>query len=467
MGRTDNLADTSAGATAAALAGVRLAVRQGLVDVSGARLYVGFSGGLDSTVLLHASANCLVDAAQNVELIALHANHGLHPAAADWQRRAASFCASLSVPCRSAELEVSRDGNLEAMARRARYAFFTDELGTGDTLWLAHHRDDQVETLLLHLFQGRGVYGMPMARKLGRGRLARPFLNVSRGQLAAYASHFDLHWSEDDSNLDSSFERNFLRSQVLPLVRSRWPDVDRRLVSTLASNTAVDRALLRGIDAFGALPCESLLGLGYPERAAILGAWIRSCHRHGNVSRRSLLEFARQLDAPPSADPQLDAGDLKLRRYRDRLFQVPSPPHLLVRYPIARPGRISLPHGVVVLAPAGRDQRGLGLQGETYLGFRTGGERLEVHGITRTLKQLFYEARIPPWQRSSYPLLFDSLGLAAVPGIAVRSPQQTNPEMRTDAHATHELAPGDAEPEWTVSWTPISSGPSGYSDPAR
>ena len=176
----------------------------------------GVSGGLDSTVLLHAVAT--VAAPDRVR--AIHVNHGLHEAADAWERRCEAFAATLSVPFDALRVRV-RAGNVEAGARRARYRAWTNALAPAEVLLLAHHADDQAETVVWQFATGRAPVGMPRARPLGAGRLLRPLLALRRRTLEAYARKHRLRWVEDDTNADTTHDRNYLRHVVLPRGRGR------------------------------------------------------------------------------------------------------------------------------------------------------------------------------------------------------------------------------------------------------
>lgn len=197
------------------------------------RLIVGYSGGLDSHVLLHGLAmHRPYWLTQKLE--AIYVDHGLQTASAVWGEHCAEVCRDLNMPFRVLKIDARPvpGESPEAAARRARYAALAAELGFDSALLTAHHRDDQAETLLLQLLRGAGPYGlaaMPAVSRLGQGRLLRPFLEVDRAELLAYAGKHGLRWIEDASNTDTGFDRNYLRHRVLPLLRERWPAVNRTL----------------------------------------------------------------------------------------------------------------------------------------------------------------------------------------------------------------------------------------------
>ncbi len=189
------------------------------------RLFVGFSGGLDSTVL----TICPCWRIQLREkLTAVHIHHGISINASYWQKHCQEFCAALAIPCITQAVDFNRLANIEEGARRARYAAFATLLKERDGLLLGHHLDDQAETLLLQLFRGAGVDGLASMAdfgSLGLGTVVRPLLAVNRASLHAYALHHGLTWIEDESNQDVHYSRNYLRQNIIPLLAEKWPGV--------------------------------------------------------------------------------------------------------------------------------------------------------------------------------------------------------------------------------------------------
>ncbi len=375
---------------------------------------VGFSGGLDSTVLLHAAASRFPASC----LRALHVNHGLQPEARHWQRHCEGMAGTLGVAIEVLRVTV-RSGNLEARARGARYAAWREALGPSEQLLLGHHADDQAETVLWRLFTGRAPVGMPRARPLGAGNLLRPLLHLRRSRLLEYAKSNRLSWVEDPSNADTGRDRNFIRREIVPRIESRFPG-------------AVDILSAAAPDAF-AIPGPSVPIAGLAERE--VRAWLRV-----GVSDRFIREILRQAHAARDANPvfRLPDGDT-VRRYAGHLYRVPCLPVRDIRESENRRievGRAErLPHGIIRWR---RGQAGLLAGGDLTVRYRSGAERLAPagRGVSKRLKTLFQEQRIPPWQRDVWPLLFSGDTLAAVPGIAL---------------AEKFAVSGEWRPEWTPS----------------
>ena len=198
-------------------------------------LLVGYSGGLDSTALLHLLAR----EPAHRGLRAIHVHHGLQPEADAWADHCARTCAALGIGLEIVRVQVARDTGegLEAAARRARMAAFAQALENDGVLALAHHRDDQAETFLLRALRASGSDGLGAMRpwrRFGPGWLWRPLLDLPRQALVDYARAHGLDWIEDPSNASDDHDRNYLRRRVLSLLRARWPQADAALSQAAA-----------------------------------------------------------------------------------------------------------------------------------------------------------------------------------------------------------------------------------------
>jgi len=231
------------------------------------------------------------------ELRAIHINHGLHPDAARWAQHCEAICQRWNVPFSTVELDLLRKlsatadkpiAGIEKAARDGRYAVFAAQLAPGEALLLAHHRDDQMETMLLRLLRGagpKGLAGMPRTRAIGEGFLWRPLLEVDRTELLAYATTQKLRWIDDESNADQQFDRNYLRHAVLPLLETRWPGYREswRKSATLQAEAAEllealaesDLQRLR-VEAANELPLAGVAELSPARRRNLLRHWLLS-----------------------------------------------------------------------------------------------------------------------------------------------------------------------------------------------
>jgi tRNA(Ile)-lysidine synthase len=400
-----------------------------LAQLSGFKtLWVGLSGGLDSCVLLHQ----LTRQSQLVpQLRAVHVHHGLNAQADAWAADCQSFCDSLSIPLVIRRVVVSSRANIEDEARRVRYGVFLALLSEDDGLLLAHHADDQAETVLLQLIRGAGIDGlaaMPIVKPLGRGQVIRPLLSCSRQTLETYACAHQLTWVHDDSNQDCRFSRNYLRHQVMPLLRQRWPGVVGNLarsaqhcqqakhnLHTLALLDAPlltePTLLLEGLDTQNSARC-----------ANVLRNWLMSNHIRlppTDTFHRLLNEvIAARIDA----EPCVMWGDVCVRRYQQTLYLLPnktrSSPNSVAWLTFPEPLSVFDGAGFLHALPA---VDGLYVPEGSLVSvrFRRGGERFHWRGQTKTLKKLFSQWGVPPWQRDEVPLIYIANDLAAVVGFAM------------------------------------------------
>jgi len=396
-----------------------------ILKAHGGRVVVGFSGGLDSTVLLHAAALTT----PRDRLIAFHVNHGLNPRAEFWQHHCQLVSVELGLECVCAAVQVTPGAaGPEAAARHARYAAFTATLQPGDLLLLGHHLDDQAETVLLRLLRGGGsaaLAAMPMRRRLGRGELVRPLLEHPRSALEAWAGARGLVWIDDDSNADLRFERNYLRHEVLPALRRQWPDVAQRLAGAARKFALEARVVERALDAIldGEGATAETIAIDLIMRSDCAQLLVRQWLVRGGVigvRERVIEQIVRQMCGAPDRTPAVDvARGVSVRRYGAQLHVVrQAAPIETAVWTLGS----DLEVGTGVLTAT----RGIGagLRGNTsrvIVRPRRGGERLRLPGGrgSRTVKRLLQEARVPPWLRTGFPLIFVGERIAAVPGIAV------------------------------------------------
>jgi tRNA(Ile)-lysidine synthase len=276
----------------------------------GQSVLVGFSGGLDSTVLLHATSR--VVSGPGLGLGALHVHHGLSRNADAWAASCGEFCASLGIPFTLLRVEVpARSGEgLEAAARRLRHKALADQ--PADWVLLAHHADDQAETILHNLFRGSGVRGaaaMPEAR----GRTLRPLLGLGRAVLLEYAQNRGLKWIEDESNADPRYTRNYLRRELIPAIESRFPRASEQLAAAAALFGETDSLLndLAVLDLGPArpefpLPLTLFRQLSDARARNLLRAML-GWHKVQPPDELRLKEFVRQLrTAGMDRHPRLD-----------------------------------------------------------------------------------------------------------------------------------------------------------------
>ncbi|GAB2492189.1 tRNA lysidine(34) synthetase TilS [Arenimonas alkanexedens] len=400
----------------------------------GAPVRVAFSGGMDSTVLLHWLASS--PAIRSDGLRVLHVDHGLHPDSAAWAAHCADFCRKHDLSLEICRVAVDGAGRgLEAAAREARYGALAAGLQPGERIALAHHRDDQAETVLLRLLRGAGdgLAAMRPLRPFGPGWLWRPLLGAPRTALARYAREHGLAWVEDPSNAHDRADRNYLRHHVLPRLTERWPQADAGLarsasllagqVELLADEDARRLAQVQGLDP-ATLSVPALLGLAPGWRDRVLRLWVNSLALPP-LSAEGLRAINEELiPAREDGEPRLSWSGAVVRRWRDLLHAGPELPPLPADFACVWDGRVplSLPSGdLFSLSPTGSFAAPLQVRA------RQGGERLVLagRGHSSELKQVLQALGLPPWLRARLPLLFDADGVLLAAGdVALAAPLQ-------------------------------------------
>jgi len=422
----------------------------------GDRLCVALSGGRDSVVLLHALRQWSDQLAVALELSALHVHHGLSANADAWADFCTHLCRDLNVPLTLRQVQVPRDSGegLEAAARRLRHAAFA-ECGAQGIQWvaLAHHRDDQAETVLLNLLRGAGVDGaggMLAERPHGMFgvRLIRPLLDVPSTALAAYAAAHELAWIDDESNTDLQFRRNYLRHEIMPRLAARFPGSDAALARAAAHFTE-GAGLLADLAAADRLASAPGGRIEIAHLNALPPARARNLLRHelqraGSAApdTRWIDEALRQLASERAeAVTCVSVGQHQLHAYRGEVHVVHVQPPAPAT-PVLWRGEPALPWAGGVLRFT--EQTGAGLSrarlagGELRIVGRSGGERLQpdARRPRRTLKNLLQESAIPPWERERLPFLWCGDELAWIGALG--------------ADCRYRCAPG--EPGLVVEW---------------
>jgi tRNA(Ile)-lysidine synthase len=405
---------------------VEAALLQSLTAYPDAQVWVGFSGGLDSTALLLAAKQVQLSRLPDLQINAIHVNHNLHAHSSAWAHHCAEVCAHLDVPLIQATVHVPALGNLEANARRVRYAAYAEHLPSAGVLLLGHHQQDQSETILYRLLQGRGMLTIRPQGRLGSGHFLRPLLTLSRSELSVYVQSHDLHWIEDPTNSDTDLHRNFLRADILPRLKSRWQDADRALSRVAHHHQQTLGALIDTLSRFPDEVPAHTLPTEHGHRRAWLRAYLASREVFA-VSDKALDEFIDQQNSA-AGFAHLQPGEANIYSYDNRFYFEAKPPTAPLPQRLQMSEDVVLPYGKVQLRQVQADARFAFKAAEPLtVGFRSGGESLRVTAAagsgpqtyTKSLKQLLNDARIPPWRRDFYPLIFSAGTLVCVPDIAV------------------------------------------------
>jgi tRNA(Ile)-lysidine synthase len=432
---------------------LRAALERGLRDLGAtpAGYCVALSGGLDSAVLLAALAEAGHGCA--APLRAIHVDHGLHPDSAQWSAHCRELAAGLGVPCEVVAVDArhATGESPEAAARVARYAALAARLEARELLLTAHHADDQLETVLLQWLRGgglRAVAGMRPAVPFAGGWLARPLLEFTRAELEAWAQAQGLRWLVDPSNVDARFDRNYLRLEVLPRLRARWPAaattvgrVAGQAAEVLDVAAAVSAADLATLVEGETLSLERLTGLPAARQRLALRAWLvsRGCPVPTAATLEALLRDMRRAGADRM--PMTRWPGAVVRRYRGRLYaeggSAPAEWHPGrwepgATFDLGRDGRLEL------VPATGEGLSRARLAGPLEVVRRPAGGLFKPagHAQHRELRKWLQQRGVLPWRRVTLPCIVADGEIVAIGDLACGG----------------ALVAAAGEPSWRVAW---------------
>ena len=415
-----------------------LLIEQVIASCTDKTIWLAYSGGVDSHVLLHLLATN--EPLLLARLHAIHIDHSLHQNSAQWAEHCAQTAKALGVDfcCIKVDVSTSDSEGIEAAARRARYQAIAEQVSKDDMVLTAQHQDDQAETLLLQLLRGAGPKGlsaMAGLSSLGEAQMLRPLLNITRSTIQAYADQQQLQWIEDPSNVDTHFNRNYLRHQVWPVISQRWPSASKTLsrsaqycaeADTLLSElAALDlEALMLTPDGYS-LPIEGLLALSSARCRNLLRYFMVS-HQFSLPSAATLQRIIDEVClAAEDSMPMIQWQGIEVRRYRGEVyFLAPlQSTDALQSVLSTKPDNVMLSESCC-LTWSLVDNLGISqamFDDGLRIGFRQGGEKIQLQGQQhhKSLKQLCQQWAIPPWQRDRIPLLFYHNELIAVVGYGL------------------------------------------------
>jgi tRNA(Ile)-lysidine synthase len=415
------------------------------------QMVVAYSGGLDSTVLLHMAKQLK----SKTPLLAVHVNHNLSDNALNWQTHCRQICDDWHIPFIAKSVHItSNEKGLEAEARKLRYAAIAEVIEVKALVLTGQHQQDQLETFLIQLKRGAGPKGlscMPRSAVFEKqSTLVRPLLDMTRDDLEQYAQEHNLTWIEDESNQDTRFDRNFIRHQILPTLQQRWPGFGKaasrsvgliaeqqQLVDELAAQDLKTLRLIQDTHKLDedahkliqdTLNLDGLLKLSDVRQRNVLRYWITT--RQVTLPSKIILDkmIEEVIKAKPDAQPKVQWSGHQLRRFRDEIYlfdnsieQKGEDCTLTLNDPMVLNDNIGLlclsdedgSQGLVIRSPR--------LDEVVTVRFDVTGISCKPSGSphTRKLKKLFKDYDVPPWQRSRTPLVYYNEQLVAVAGLFV------------------------------------------------
>lgn len=402
------------------------------------QIWVAFSGGLDSTVLLNALHE---QKPASVNLNALHIHHGLQPQADDWLVHCQQIAQNLNVKFMGHKVRVDSTQNLEAAARQARYQAFQQILADGEIILTAHHLRDQAETFLLNLMRGAGLAGlgaMSSRRVLTlkhekQAWLVRPLLSVHYQAMQNYAKQRSLNWIEDPMNQQMDYRRNFIRHQVLPLFNQAWSKPELKIAQTAHHCSESDQLLialaqidLKAVDhSAGYLNWQTMQSFEWHRQKNMLRYWFNHYHQV-RLNQTDLDWFKNEcFNASPNAQPQRILAGKKVQRFKCCIF-----------YPVEKKQEINIlwtqSVDLKLINSALELSLGKGIAQSWFDPKNT----IEIRSLKPTdkvqrnsLKKWFQQQGIPPWRRSQWPVIVINGQLAAIRDYRVFEPFNAMPEQ--------------------------------------
>jgi len=399
---------------------------------------IGYSGGVDSHVLLHALKALMLEGLP-LTLQAIHVNHHLNLAADWWVAHCQTVCDALDITLTVLDIHLkdTQGESLEALARTARYEVIAAALPEHSYFLTAHHQDDQAETVLLQLLRGAGPKGlsaMPFEKTFKHIRIIRPLLGFTREMIVDYAHQHHLTWIEDSSNVNTNFQRNYLRQEIMPLLKKTWPSCTQTLARSAEhcaeiewlGEVLAEQDYKGCVVDYNGLAISLLQSLSVPRLKRVIRYWLvqQGLSVPPTIKLRHII--TDMLPAKVDAQPLVTWSGVEVRRYRDVLYAM-KPLSVIdvrqrLRWDLSQ--ELILPGDLGVLTVQQLIDQGVdvdNIRGAVEVRFRQGGETccLANRIGTHTLKNLFQEWAVPTWRRDRVPLIYYQNQLVCVVGFCV------------------------------------------------
>lgn len=379
------------------------------------KIYIGYSAGIDSSVLLHSlySVERL-----RTRLIAVHINHGLSPHADKWESLATKLCNNLNVKIIVKKVCIDTQNNLEEKARDLRYQIFAELIDAKSCLILAHHQDDQAETVLLHLFRGAGIGGlsaMSCEKEFYAGIMFRPFLEHDKKLIQQYAKMHSIEHVIDESNFDDKFSRNFIRNKILPIISLKWPKVINNITNcaknfykekeNLIDLAYIDCPSLKNnlnvidINEFAHLPVRRIIN--------IVRVWLVNNKMKPMSQKNYNILLNEIIGAQQDKSPCLLFNNYEIRRFKNFLYLTEK--NILTKNKDIIwdnfPNNLYITKDSYLMVEILDDTFNFDNINIT-IRFRKGGELILSNGMHKEIKKLMQYLQILPWQRENIPFVY-------------------------------------------------------------
>jgi tRNA(Ile)-lysidine synthase len=399
----------------------------GFKDIT--KFHVGFSGGSDSHVLLAIAAE-LKHAGYIKELQAIHINHSISDNSNRWEEHCKNIAYNLNIPCKTITIKLKDFANLEHNARVARYTEFSKLINTGEALLLAHHLDDQLETILMRLFKGAGstgICGIKDVTTINNMQVIRPLLEVPKENISSFISKHNLIHINDPSNTDCNLERNYIRHEIIPTIKNKWPKAAQNITRSVSHITSQEEYIsnyceihLQKISHGNKLAIIALSEYTFAEQKMLLRAWIMKHNTYAPSSQILNKIFKELIKAKIDRNPIININKIQLRRFKNHIYLLPrSYKKNIETQDIIWASNKKTIYIQSINKTLQRNGILMPYHDDFTIKFRIGGEIIARYQDkpSKTLKKLMYECEIPPWDRNNIPLIYYKDELICVVGL--------------------------------------------------
>ncbi|HFL8824276.1 MAG TPA: tRNA lysidine(34) synthetase TilS [Candidatus Azoamicus sp. OHIO1] len=380
------------------------------------KLYIAYSGGVDSSVLLKLIHNSFLN--DKHLICAIHIDHSVNKKSNFWSRFCKSQCNSLKVPIKIIKIKNKKYNNLEESLRIERYKIFIHFLRKNSTLFLAHHNNDITETALLKLFRGSGIVGlsnMKKKSKFGKLDIIRPLLEFSKESIIKLSIEEKIKFIKDDSNKNNKFDRNFIRNEILPVAKVKWCNINSSIYKYSKICNSIYKFVYKIIlnNIFlninihnKKIPIKNILLLPKYIRYEIIRIWLKK----NNIKSPSFIHY-KEIDkiilAKNDVMPIINLKKIKISRFKNNLYLVNNVDiNYSISYTLSINKIINLNKFKIFLLHS----KAINTYLNYYLNFKNHGYKI---------KKIFQKNVIPFWEKNKYPIIKENNNLIIILGLLI------------------------------------------------